>query len=95
MNADFLINMVRPYLPTISNKFLPRINEVITEAIEKENATMRAGETETVFMLNSQDNTIYLRTVWLNSQAQVVRSSAPQKLTDYLQAILDQALNTK
>ena len=94
MNADFLLNMVRPYLPTISNKFLPRVNDAIVEAIDKEN-TDAPGDTETVFMLNSQNGTIYLRTVWLNSQAQVVRSSEPQKLTDYLQSILDQALNAK
>lgn len=94
MNADFLLNMVRPYLPTISNKFLPRVNDVIVEAINKGNLDAQDG-TETVFMLNSQDGTAYLRTVWLNSQAQVVRSSEPQKLTDYLQTILDQALNSR
>lgn len=95
MTSDLLLNMVRPYLPTISNKFLPRINEAISEAIHKEDATMREGETETVFMLNCKDGVVYLRTVWLNQNAQVVRSSEPQKLTNYLQSILDQALNSK
>lgn len=88
MNTDFLLNMVRPYLPTITNKFLPQINKAIAESLDNE----KVDDAEAVFMLNNQDGVVYLRTVWLNTEAQVVRSSEPQKLTEYLQSILDQAI---
>ncbi len=93
MNIDFLIGMVRPYLPTITQKFLPKVNEELAAALFREDEHLQDGEAESVFMLSRDGGDVYVRVAQLDSNARVVRTSAPRKVTDYLQSIIEQALN--
>ncbi len=90
-NADLLKSLVKPYLPKISREFLPQVNQELVSALFKEDENLQDGESETVFMISRDDKDAYIRTVQLDKNARVVRSSEKRKVSDYLQSIINQA----
>ena len=90
-NADLLKSLVKPYLPKISREFLPQVNQELVSALFKEDENLQDGESETVFMISRDDKDAYIRTVQLDENARVVRSSEKRKVSDYLQSIINQA----
>lgn len=90
-NADLLKNLVKPYLPKISREFLPQVNKELVSALYKEDENLQEGESETVFMISRDEKDAYIRTVQLDENAHVVRSSEKRKVSDYLQSIINQA----
>lgn len=92
MNLDFILSVVRPYLPTITQKFLPKVNDELAAALFREDENLQDDEAESVFLISRDGDTVYLRTAQLDHNARVVRSSAPRRVTEYLAAIINQAL---
>ena len=92
-NASLLKNLIKPYLPRITNEFLPKLEEELAAALYKEDESLQDGETESVFMLSREGDETYLRLVQLDDQARVVRSSEKRRVTDYLQSVINQAFN--
>lgn len=90
-NADLLKDLVKPYLPKISREFLPQVNKELVSALYKEDENLQEGESETVFIISRDEKDAYIRTVQLDENAHVVRSSEKRKVSDYLQSIINQA----
>ena len=90
-NADLLKGLVKPYLPKVSREFLPKVNDELVAALFKEDEQLLDGESESVFMISYEGKDAYVRTVKLDENARVVRSSEKRKVTDYLQSIINQA----
>lgn len=90
-NAELLKNLVKPYLPKISREFLPKVNEELVAALFKEDEQLQEGESETVFMISRDGNDAYLRTVQLDKNAHVMRSSDKRKVATYLESIINHA----
>ena len=92
-NIDMLKGFIKPYLPKITNEFLPYVNSELASALYKEDENLQDDEKESVFMLHRDGDDVYIRVVQLDENARVVRSSEKRKVTDYLQSIINQALN--
>lgn len=90
-NAELLKGLIKPYLPKISREFLPKVNDELVAALFKENEQLHDGESETAFMVSYEGSDAYIRTVKLDNNAHVVRSSTKRKVTDYLESIINQA----
>ena len=90
-NAELLKGLVKPYLPKISREFLPKVNDELVGALFHENEHLLDDESETVFIISYEGTDAYLRTVQLDKDARVIRSSAKRKVTDYLESIINQA----
>lgn len=90
-NAELLKNLVKPYLPKITREFLPKVSEELVAALYKEDEDLQEDETETVFIISREGKEAYLRTVQLDENAKVVRSSDKRKVTAYLESIINQA----
>lgn len=92
MTLDFIMGMVRPYLPTITQKFLPKVDAAIEERLAQEDEELHGDEQEAVIMISRKDGHAYLRIVRLNAEAKVVSSTAPQQVSEFLENILNQAI---
>lgn len=90
-NAELLKGLVKPYLPKITRDFLPKVNNELVAALYKEDENLQDGEKETVFMISRDGENAYLRTVQLDENAHVVRSSDKRKVSSYLESIINQA----
>lgn len=90
-NAELLKGIVKPYIPKISREFLPKVNEELVAALYREDEQLQEGENETVFMISRDGEDAYLRTVQLDENARVVRSSEKRKVSAYLESIINQA----
>jgi hypothetical protein len=91
MNTDFILQMVKPYLPTITQKFLPQVNTEIAAALFHEDENLEDGEVESVFLISRDGKDAFIRTAQLDKDARIVRTSAPRKVSDYLSDIINQA----
>ena len=94
MNLDFIAGMVKPYIPTIIEKYLPQVSASIAEQLRQEDDKLAADESETVYMLSREGDKVMLRTVRLNAQAKVVRSTPPVQIEVFLEELITKALNT-
>lgn len=91
-NIDFLKGVIKPYIPKITNEFLPYVNSELAATLYKEDENLQEDEKESVFMIYRDDKDVYISVVQLDENARVVRSSGKRRVTDYLASIINQAL---
>lgn len=95
MNLDFIAGILKPYIPTITTTYLPRVSASIAGQLAEEDARLQDGEVETVYMLSRQGDEVVLRTVRLDANAKVVRSTQPVPVATFLSDLIANALQTQ
>lgn len=93
MNLDFIPGLLKPYLPTITNTYLPKVSAYIAEQLKEEDLHLKENEKETVCMLSRDGDDVVLRVVRLDGNAKVVRCTPPIPLTDFLAGLITNAMN--
>ena len=92
MSIEMLLPLIKPYLPGLTEKVLPMLNQEIAKVLCQADEERVGDEAESVIMLSRDGEEVYLRLVRLNTNGQVTRATEPTKVSTYLENILKQVI---
>lgn len=93
---SMMLNMIKPYIPKITQKILPMVNDQIAKVLTESDAQLRDGEVQSAVMIFKDENdNVYLSITKLSEDDKVMRQSMPVLLTKFFKKLIDNALNEK
>lgn len=93
---SMVLNMIKPYIPKITQKILPVINEQVAKVLRESDAQLRDGEVQSAVMIfKDKNDNVYLSITKLSEDDKVMRQSMPVLLTEFFKELIDNALNEK
>lgn len=93
---SMVLNMIKPYIPKITQKILPMVNDQIAKVLTESDATLTGEEAQSAVMIfKDKSDNVYLTVAKLSEDDQIKSTTPPVLLRDFFGELINNALNEK